>query len=101
MRVCSSSIIYIYIYIFSYDVYVFYRKEKKTPIYKLNEFIPLHAYLCIVDEYLINTDQCKEDNPGGKSLIFREMFLLLALFTMCIIFRSIDTIFTTKFTIHH
>lgn len=72
-------------------------KEKKThnSIYK---FIPLHADLCIVDEFPVNTDECKDENPSGKSW---KMIFLLALFTMYILLRTIDTISTTKFTINH
>ena len=30
--------------------------------YKLIQFVRLHAYLCIVDELPVNTDECEKGN---------------------------------------
>ncbi len=59
----------------SYDLYFFfpmmfmYSTEKKNK-YKLIEFVQLHAYPCIVDEFIINTDECEKSNIRFMISIF-------------------------------
>jgi hypothetical protein len=69
---------------------------------KLIQFVRLHAYLCIVDEFIVNTDEC-ENIQSWFGIFYFILFLIihLALFTMCLIFRSINTLFTPKFTINY
>jgi len=85
------------VFIFFFPMMFMYSTEKNK--YKLIKFLLLHAYLCIVDEFTFITDECETANIEMN--IFILIIICLALFTMCIIFRPIDTLFTSKFTINN